>query len=449
MVFSSATFLLLFLPIVFLINLVLPRKWSNPFLVIASLIFYGWGEPIYILLMIFSSLVNFILTRNGVNRYKLIYAVIFNIGLLGIFKYTDFFVSIINVVTGLSFIQPDISLPIGISFYTFQTLSYVIDVYRGEINPQKQYLNLLLYISFFPQLIAGPIVVYKDIEGYIINRRITIELTVSGIERFVIGLFKKLIIANTLAVLVDQLYLQDTFGTIAAWVVGLSYMMQIYFDFSGYSDMAIGLGRMFGFEYKENFNFPYSAQSIQDFWRRWHISLSRWFRDYVYIPLGGNRLGVRRELINKVIVFFLTGLWHGAAWTFVVWGLYHGLFLIIERTIIDITKLPRFFRRGYTLFVVMIGFILFRAESFHQAFQILKTIFLPTVMTLQNKAAILPSLTPWFLAVFIIGVVSSFPLLHIKNLPYWVRYSLNMVLWLICLLVLSSAGYNPFIYFRF
>lgn len=449
MVFSSATFVLIFLPVVFLVNRLLPRAFQNVFLVIASLIFYGWGEPIYILVMLASSIVNYVLARRMTSRSVLILAVLFNIGMLAVFKYSDFFVHNVNLLLGTNIPLPRIPLPIGISFYTFQTLSYVIDVYRDRTAPQKNYINLLLYITFFPQLIAGPIVVYKDIEAQINERRITLDSVAAGVSRFVIGLGKKLLIANTAAIIVDDLYTQSAFGTGTSWLLMIAYMLQIYFDFSGYSDMAIGLGNLFGFHFKENFNYPYSAQSIQDFWRRWHISLSSWFKDYVYIPLGGNRKGRQRTVINKLIVFFLTGLWHGASWTFVLWGLYHGFFLLLEEVLFKVERWPKLLRHIYTLLVVGIGFIFFRAESLGQGFEVVKGLVNFSPNTISNSVSLASFLTPLSVTLLFVGLIGSWPLFKRLNTPLTLRYVAYAGLWLICLLTMSAATYNPFIYFRF
>ena len=332
MVFSSLVFLCIFLPVIFCLHSVMPSiKVKNALLIIASLIFYAFGEPVYVLLMIASAFLNYLcaLLMGKANRKAvLVIAVVINIGILCIFKYTGFLVTTVNSVLHTNINVPQITLPIGISFFTFQALSYVIDVYREQVGIQKNFFKVLLYISFFPQLIAGPIVKYRDIALEIDSRRVELREAAPGLRRFICGLAKKILIANTMAAVADNVFSQgfDTVNVVVAWIGAVAYAMQIYFDFSGYSDMAIGLGRMFGFHFKENFEHPYGSLTIKEFWRRWHISLSSWFKEYVYIPLGGNRKGKTRAGINKIIVFFLTGLWHGANWTFVVWGLFHGLF---------------------------------------------------------------------------------------------------------------------------
>lgn len=457
MLFSSPVFVFLFLPIVFLVNLKLPHKLSNFWLLIASLLFYAWGEPIYILLMIVSSIINFFLAKFIAKRnhstFWLWMTIIFNIGLLGIFKYSNFVIDSINQLLALNIHFVEISLPIGISFYTFQTMSYVIDVYQHKTQVQHNYFDLLLYITFFPQLIAGPIVKYRDVADEIESRSITIDGMVSGFQRFILGLSKKLLLANTMAVAVDQIYSfnQGDVTTVIAWIGAISYCLQIYFDFSGYSDMAIGLGEIFGFHFKENFNYPYSANSIQDFWRRWHISLSSWFKEYVYIPLGGSRKGLSRGVINRLIVFFLTGLWHGAAWTFVIWGLYNGLFLLLEMTILKVNKWPKPLQHLYTLLVVLIGFIIFRAESLHQAIHFITQLFSFTPTTLIASGWIQVNVDIRFIFIGIVCIVLSSPIVYkrFQKTPPLLHYALSVGLWILCLLTLSAATYNPFIYFRF
>ena len=339
MVFSSPTFLFLFLPAVFLVNLLFRRsvRWSNVLLLLASLLFYAWGEPVCVLLMLFTTLVNYLAARAmarfpAKRRFWCGLAVVWSIGTLVFFKYTDFLIENLNGLFSLSLPLPHIALPIGISFFTFQAMSYVLDVYRGDARLSRNYFDVLLYIALFPQLIAGPIVKYHDVDEQLHQRTITVEKTASGFRRFCFGLAKKVLIANTLAMTADAVYALplESVAAPAAWLGAVCYLFQIYFDFSGYSDMAIGLGLAFGFEFKENFHYPYVAGTMQEFWRRWHISLSTWFREYVYIPLGGNRKGKLRTGLNKLAVFFLTGLWHGASWNFAVWGLYHGGFLMLE-----------------------------------------------------------------------------------------------------------------------
>lgn len=474
MVFSSPTFLFLFLPIVWLLHLVTPPKWRNLLLLLVSLVFYGWGEPVFVLVMLLSCLANYGFARaleagriTAVARKKkavLILAVVFNIGLLAVFKYTGFLVHTLNNFLSISIPMPGIPLPIGISFFTFQALSYVFDVYRQETPVQRRLDKLMLYIAFFPQLIAGPIVKYHDIADQIDTRTITVRKTCDGLQRFIVGLGKKLLLANTLGHIADQVFaLPPTELSFAvSWLGAFCYLIQIYFDFSGYSDMAIGLGHVFGFTFKENFRYPYSADSIQDFWRRWHISLSTWFREYLYIPLGGNRQGQWRTGINRVIVFFFTGLWHGAGWTFIIWGLYHGFFLLLESyRLIRIDRLWRPLRHVYTLLVVLVGFVLFRSDHLVQAGAFLRSMFISFAPAGDTAARLLQeTVTPGFFILLPLSFILALPAgpwlsrrLARTRFSQPVLDSLTLLATLLvlylCLLSLSAAHYNPFIYFRF
>ena len=472
MVFSSLTFLCIFFPVVFLAHQILkPMKVKNALLIVFSLIFYAYGEPVYVLLMIASTLFNwgfgFLIgnvksAQTNKKKVLLFIAVATNLLFLGVFKYANMFVESLGLALRLDLPTPEIVLPIGISFYTFQAMSYVIDVYREDVKFQRNYFNVLLYISFFPQLIAGPIVKYHDIELQLNSRHADLNDITSGLRRFIVGLSKKVLIANAMGACVDSFYdagLTDV-NILVAWVIALSYLMQIYFDFSGYSDMAIGMARMFGFHFKENFDHPYTSSTIKEFWRRWHISLSTWFKEYVYIPLGGNRKGKLRSVINKLVVFFLCGLWHGAAWTFVAWGLLHGFFLLLEEYI-PIKRLPRPVGIVYTLLVVCVAFVLFRAEDFNQAGLIISQMF--TGFHFENSCMqlFMINLTPVFIISFISAILASSNIgpaivdrvqkmpattySLIKNLSYVV----SVVLLFLCLASLSSGSYNPFIYFRF
>ena len=373
MLFSSTTFLFAFLPIVLITYYIVPRITRNLVLFIFSLVFYAWGEPVYIVLMIASTIVAYITglladkQRKNAKKYTpliaMIGAVVWNIGLLLFFKYTDFFIGAANSIFGTQIKTLGLALPIGISFYSFQTLSYVIDVYKGEVRSQKNFLDLATYVALFPQLIAGPIVRYIDVAEQLKKRNESIEHFAQGVWRFSIGLGKKVILANTIGELFDTISnsAQSELSVAASWLGIIAYTFQIYFDFSGYSDMAIGLGKMFGFDFLENFNYPYISTSITDFWRRWHMSLSSWFRDYVYIPLGGNRKGKARQCLNIMIVWFLTGFWHGANWNYIIWGLYFGLFILIERTIgnKNMRKMPKAVAHIYNTIVVVVGFGIF------------------------------------------------------------------------------------------
>lgn len=470
MVFSSLLFVCLFLPAVLILHTAVKNlKVKNGLLLLASLLFYTYGEPIYILLMLFSTFLNYafaLLISKKNKKVFLISAVIANLVILCIFKYSGFFLTTLNGIFGISLPVPDIPLPIGISFFTFQALSYVIDVYREEVEVQKNYGKLLLYISFFPQLIAGPIVRYKDIAREIDNRSADIKDIAFGLRRFIAGLGKKVLISNTMAIAVDFIFGLDTdnLNIISAWVGAVAYIMQIYFDFSGYSDMAIGLGKMFGFHFKENFNYPYIATTMQDFWRRWHISLSSFFRDYVYIPLGGNRKGRFKTVLNKITVFFLTGLWHGANWTFIVWGLFHGFFLLLEEFIPKIKKLPKFILHIYTLVAVTVGFVVFRADTIGQAVKFIMKMFGGFNFSSEVMSFAVQPLTPFFAVMLAVAVIccgtfgkfSGFvkKLENTENLTKKENaiqigsFVLSFILLAWCIIRLAGGSYNPFIYFR-
>ncbi len=422
----------------------------------ASLFFYAFGEPVYVILMTGSILTNYAMARLIAGYQKrarifLCMAVVFNLGLLVFFKYAAL---IIQTIRGLSVGQsscPEIALPIGISFYTFQALSYCVDVYRDRGLVQKNVWKLMLYISFFPQLIAGPIVKYHDIEKQLSDRAVTIGDTAVGIRRFICGLGKKLLIANSMAYIVDTLYTTQINMALTAWVSAVCYIFQIYFDFSGYSDMAIGLGRMFGFTFQENFQYPYVSTGIREFWRRWHISLSTWFKEYLYIPLGGNRKGKVRTTLNKLVVFMATGIWHGADWTFLLWGLFHGLFITLE----DHGLVPfknRISAHIYTMFVIICGFVIFRADTIGQAVHIFGAMFTGFHMEVVEMMILAKLLTPWNVACAIVAAVLSTPVScwlkqTIKNEA--VYYTASLVLLAVCIMELASGSYNPFIYFRF
>ena len=471
MVFSSLVFLCIFFPVVLVLHTVIKnRKLQNGLLLIASLLFYAYGEPVYIFLMLASALFNYImalLLKGRKNKVVIALTVLINIGLLGVFKYAGFFVTALNGALSLSIPVPQISLPVGISFFTFQAMSYVIDVYRGEAQVQKSYAKVLLYIALFPQLIAGPIVRYKDIAEQIDDRTVTTQDLGFGLRRFIGGLGKKVLISNAMGAAADYIFNHGAanLNAVGAWVGAIAYLMQIYFDFSAYSDMAIGLGRMTGFRFKENFNYPYVSGSVQEFWRRWHISLSTWFRDYVYIPLGGNRKGKTRTVINRLIVFFLTGLWHGANWTFIVWGLYHGFFLLLEEFIPVIKKLPKLIRRIYTLLAVTIGFVLFRADTIGEAVTFVSRMFSGANMNAQSMAFALQALTPYFIVMLLAGILCCGPFSGLtqrvrdleskqtltagENLLQKATFFVAFFLLAWCMVRLAGGSYNPFIYFRF
>ena len=462
MVFSSAIFLLLFLPVVFVVNYFIQRfriKISNVWLLFASWFFYAWGEPfLMIALIIINWLVGKAIEKSEGNRKKVILAVgiLCDLGVLGYYKYTGFIISIVNnLFRKEMLVDPKIVLPIGISFFTFQAISYIVDVYRGSGASQK-FINVALYISFFPQLIAGPIIKWKDINKQIENRRITELGLETGFKRFVYGLGKKVLISNVLGQCVDTIYAYDInlLDGRAAWLGALAYTFQLYYDFSGYSDMACGLGKMFGFNFPENFNYPYLSKSISEFWRRWHITLGSWFKEYVYIPLGGNRKGTIKTYINLLIVFFLTGLWHGASMSFVIWGLYHGFFSVIERLRFSkVLEKSRIVSAIYCFMVVNFGWVIFRANNMSVALRYILRMIIPW----HYKA----SMAPWnymdyktifviICAVIGIGFLKSFPR---KWIDAWngsvVESMYCFVLLILSLASIASNTYNPFIYFQF
>lgn len=539
MVFSSITFLCVFLPVILIFyNLIKDKTAKNILLIIASLLFYAYGEPVYVLLMIFCSFFNYFMARlidddkahpegaksnlqkveaadnvklaadnsesaagaksttdaestadstikieiidnntedsetnddakelntddqvkdsnadskaKSINKAKLylIFTIVVDILILGVFKYLGLVCQTLNFIPGVKIIDPQIALPIGISFFTFQAMSYVVDVYEGKVASNKSFMNILLYISFFPQLIAGPIVKYYDIEKEINNRSVsTIDLA-EGFRRFIFGLSKKVLIANTLGQTADYVYSlgNSKLSGYIVWIGAISYMLQIYFDFSGYSDMAIGLGRLFGFHFKENFDHPYVSSSVQEFWRRWHISLTNWFREYVYIPLGGNRKGQRRTWINRMFIFFLTGLWHGASFTFIIWGLFHGLFLTLETIFPNYVKKLGKLSHLYVLLVVCIGFVFFRSDNVAQALTMIGLMFTGFAMNQEKYVALMSVFSLLFIITLIVSVIASTELVKIKGK---LSYIASFALLILCMISLAGSTYNPFIYFRF
>ena len=467
MLFSSMVFLWIFLPIVFCGYHLLKDQYKNIWLLVASLIFYSWGEPAYIFLMLFSIIVNYLLgiwmDRYAKKKIVLIVAIIFNLMILGYFKYFSSMMGALNGLIGKELIQvKTIILPLGISFYTRSIMSYIIDLYRGEIKVQKNIFRLALYITFFPQLVAGPIVKYHDVENQIAHRECTPEKIGYGIKRFIYGLGKKVIISNSIASVVDTIFTNsvDTISTLWVWIGVFLYTLQIYYDFSGYSDMAIGLGKMFGFDFMENFNYPYISKSIQEFWRRWHISLSTWFKEYVYIPLGGNRKGKVRTYFNLWIVFALTGIWHGATLNFLIWGLWHGLFMFIERLGVKklLDKNPlKIINYIYTMFVVIVGWAMFRCDSWKQAYDTLYAMFKGGRVTnemLWYNIASTRSLVIIVIAIILAGPLQKiFPKLEsqFKGEQNFCLLEgiLQFIILLIAIMFLVSGQYNPFIYFKF
>lgn len=467
MLFSSMLFLWIFLPITIIGNYVLKKELRNYFLLIMSLIFYAWGEPIYILLMIFSIVLNWscgllLYYKPKIKKLTLALCIILNLVTLGYFKYYNFFTDNINALLNHEVLPiKNIALPIGISFFTFQALSYVIDLYRGDCKIQKNLFNLALYITFFPQLIAGPIVRYSDIDNQIQNRILSLDKFAKGLRRFIYGLGKKVIISNCLAEVADAIFAFDNseLSFVAAWIGAIAYTFQIYYDFSGYSDMAIGLGHIFGFDFLENFNYPYLSRSIQEFWQKWHISLGTWFREYLYIPLGGNRKGKIRTYINLLVVFFATGMWHGANWTFIVWGMYHGFFQIIERLgFKKFLNKHKIFSHIYCILVFVFGWVMFRADTISQGLGFIKQMLNPIINMNSNSSSLLTIMNTraWIvlvMAVFGCGIIKTiadkFPSLtkHLKNSLLEVIY-LSVVM-IYSIILLASNTYNPFIYFRF
>ena len=468
MVFSSPVFLFIFMTSVYILYRMIPRMTAkNVLLLIFSIAFYTYGEPRAVVLMIISILMNYgfglaMKQENKARKPVLAAAVTANLVMLGIFKYAGFGADLLNSLPFVSVPVPKIALPIGISFYTFQAMSYVIDAYKDPKYIQKNLYKLALYITFFPQLVAGPIVKYYDFADQIDNRKNDPEKTAQGIRRFIIGLSKKLLIANTMALAADYVYgLGISELTLPlAWLGAVSYLFQIYFDFSGYSDMAIGLGAMFGFTFKENFNYPYISQSMQEFWRRWHISVSTWFKEYLYIPLGGNRRGKVRTALNKMIVFFCTGLWHGASLNFIVWGLLNGGFLMLESyNILNTKKWPRFFRHFYAVFVTILAFVFFRADDLGTACRFIGRMFDLSSLTSSGYSMFMAQLTPMYLTMLVLAVVFSMPVIGGIRTKLTApkaaaagescAYVISLLLLAVCIITLSSASYNPFIYFRF
>jgi Predicted membrane protein involved in D-alanine export len=472
MVFASAIFLFLFLPITIIGYFLIKPKYRNFWLFIMSLVFYAWGGLIYAILFIFSAYINFLFgiwMEKNRRRKKLILSlsIVWNLGILAYFKYSSFI--LLNLQAVIQIFIPSfkinivsVPLPIGISFFTFQIMTYVIDLYREEIKVQKKFINLGLYIMLFPQLIAGPIVRYIDIEKEINNRKVDINLIDEGIKRFILGLGKKIFIANIMGTWADTVFNTplEKINTPLAWLGIFGYTMQIFFDFSAYSDMAIGLGKIFGFHFLENFNYPYISRNIQEFWRRWHISLSQWFKDYLYIPLGGNRKGKIRTYINLLTVFFLTGLWHGASWNFIFWGIFHGLFLIIERLGLKkfLEKIPKILQHFYTMIIVIIGWVFFRSNSFIFALKYLKKLFIPNFIYMESFFVELETLK---LFIAVCAIVFSTPIVpNLKNILlnnvlkskfYYeiFRNFVYIVLFLLSVIFLAGSNFNPFIYFHF
>ena len=467
MLFSSVTFIFYFLPITFILYYIVPNKFKNSILLVASMIFYAWGGLLYFPLLLFSIIVNYILglkidkykDNKGKDRRILIYSIIFNILFLGVFKYSNFLVDNINILFNTSFNIPTIPLPIGISFYTFQAMSYVIDIYRKDGKVQKNIFNLALYISMFPQLVAGPIVRYETVDKQITERSYSFYKFNFGLERFIKGLFKKVIISNTIGELASLIYAlpNSEMTVITAWIGAIAYTFQIYFDFSGYSDMAIGLGKMLGFDFLENFNYPYISKSVSEFWRRWHISLGSWFRDYVYIPLGGSRIGTVKLYRNLAIVWIITGIWHGASWNFILWGVYFGIFIILERAFLQkvLNKLPSILQHIYLMIIVIFGWVLFSQSDISSTVEYIK------VMLGIGKYSIFNEYTMFYIRqywiVMLVAIIVSMPILtKIKDLNIKIRKYIALakpilviISFALVTIYLVNSTFNPFIYFNF
>ncbi|MBE5958129.1 MAG: MBOAT family protein [Lachnospiraceae bacterium] len=463
MVFSSSTFMFMFLPIFFLIYYIVPFKAKNIVLCIFSLVFYAWGEPIYIGLMVFSSIVDYM---NGICIEKfpkkkiifLIISVCVNLSMLGFFKYSTLLVTTFNEITGLSVIVPKLALPIGISFYTFQTMSYSIDVYRGKVKTEHNFLDFMTYVSMFPQLIAGPIVRYSIVGEELHKRNIDLKSFDNGMQRFLRGLFKKVLIANSVGAVFTDIQNSGIAGqsALTLWLGILAFSLQIYFDFSGYSDMAIGIGRMIGFTFPENFNYPYIAKSVSEFWRRWHMSLTTWFKDYVYIPLGGSRCSVPRNIINIFVVWALTGFWHGAQWNFMLWGIYFGIILIIEKFVLKnaLEKLPSVVAHIYVCFFAMVGWIIFSFDKLSDIAIYVKGMFNYSNMA-DSKGVFILTQHVW---IYLLAMVLSTPAVSFvtgklkeknEKAVGFVGAIVYLLLFVLSVAMIISESYNPFLYFRF
>lgn len=476
MVFSSLTFLFAFLPLTFIIYYLVPKRAKNVVILISGLVFYAWGEPIYVLAMIASTFIDYTAgriiakydDRPKVRTACLIVSLVMNIGLLGTFKYLGFIINSLNGWFGLAIPNPNLPLPIGISFFTFQSMSYTIDLYRRNIKVQKSAVSFMAFVTLFPQIVAGPIVRYEDVQNELDNRSITEKMLGDGISRFITGLGKKVLIANNIGMLWTEIKAMDygELSAVTAWLGILAFTFQIYFDFSGYSDMAIGLGKMMGFNFPENFNYPYMSHSISEFWRRWHMTLGAWFRSYIYIPLGGNRKGLPRTIINLLIVWAVTGIWHGASWNFMLWGVYFGVLIILEKLFLGklLEKLPSFVSWLYTFVLVVFGWILFDAvdtstvyigDMFSQVFSYIGAMFGANGVIIDNAAE--NSIVSYGL-IFAVCIFGSSDLLKNaadfirKKAPEWVQYGFPVAqtaVMLASVAYITTSSYNPFLYFNF
>lgn len=467
MVFSSLNFLYFFLPITLGIYFISPKKLKNFVLLVTGLFFYSWGEPIYVLIMILSSAIDYCAGRimhkfddkQKIRTICLIVSVIMNISLLGIFKYSSFFIQNINGIFGTSITDPELPLLIGISFYTFQSMSYTIDLYRRKISVQKNVVNFLAFVTMFPQIVAGPIVTYGDVAQKLDDRKITLDDISDGIGIFVTGLGKKVLLANNIGLLWSEVKAMNytQISTFTAWLGIIAFAFQIYFDFSGYSDMAVGLGKMLGFDFPQNFNFPYTSTSISDFWRRWHMTLGSWFREYVYIPLGGNRKGNARTIINLMITWTLTGFWHGSSWNFLLWGAYFGILIVLERFVYGkfLAKIPKFFSVIYTFVLVLFGWVLFETNTLSDAFDYFKAMFGATHIFYDQKSTYFIVSYGFVLALCIIfsthivkSVISALEKFSTKIILFSQPF-VQLGIMLLSTAYLVNETYNPFLYFRF
>ncbi len=461
MVFSSLPFLFFFMPIFFLLYYIVPFSWKNTLLLVFSLIFYAWGEPIYIILMIITSFINYLAGRlmekfNNKRKLWMVLSIIISLALLGVYKYGNFIINNLNACFSIAIPNLELSLPIGISFYTFQAISYVVDLYRKEVPVEKSFFRFMTYISMFPQLIAGPIVRYQTIEEELKTRKLNFSLYQDGLLRFMRGLGKKVLLANNIGLLWNMIENCNYPSVLLSWLGIIAFAFQIYFDFSGYSDMGIGMGLMLGFHFNENFNFPYISKSITEFWRRWHMSLSTFFKDYVYIPLGGNRCSKMKNIRNILIVWMLTGIWHGASWNFILWGLYYGIILILEKFILAkwLEKLPAGIKHIYAIILILIGWTIFAFDDIHQLFLYLKNMFFLGKLPFINGNTIY--LGKNFLILLVICLLASIPLTNLKQklkIPKIISNGAIIIFYLFIFIAsvayLVDSSYNPFLYFRF
>lgn len=462
MVFNSIFFIFCFLPVFMLLYYLVPIQWKNPILVIGSIFFYAWGEPIYVILMLFSAGFNYFMgmdledagNHSSSRKHSLIFTIIINLAILCFFKYYGFLLDTIGGLFGISISHPELSLPIGLSFYTFKNLSYVFDIYQGKIKAQRNPVTFAVYSTMFPHMAAGPIVRYADIEEQLLKRNISLAKFGIGAEYFIKGLSKKVLLADNLSVIYSGIISAKDISVATAWLGVLAYTLEIYFDFSGYSDMAIGLGKMLGFDFQKNFDYPYTSESVSEFWRRWHISLGSWFRDYIYIPLGGNRVSVPKHIRNILIVWALTGLWHGASWNFVLWGVYYGALLLLEKFVLKkyLEYLPAIVRRIYTILAVMIGWVFFSQTSFSSMGHYFAVLFGPGASSFADSSTFYYLKTG--LILFIVSILACHPNLEIRfrrlmRSKPWAAIAVNILLLCLSVAYMVYNSYTPFLYLKF